>query len=611
MPGCIIVNLNSALSADALRRISGLADGVILSTRALSSTPDAAYRLITKQYAAEELMTFDRRALEMLASVSRTVADRMAHHPDAARQAQLFALFAGMRDASRRLAFALSLLTLLKRENPHRIALIGSETQVSALQAALGALPGVTISAHIVPPALRGNRKERAYRAIADHPLFATLASLLLNLRHRCKHGVQARATQTASPILIEASSRLESYLRVVIGNGSKGFVLTQRRHMAIHVDPLYRIAPSLRILFLDHVALKPRHLFAWLRLRHYLSPPLLTALADDMLRDAIPDATERGILNNLLMENASVTLWSWLAAEEVIRVVAPARLVLHNDNDLFERALLARARQAGILVTAIQHGAFTEPLNLDGFEADEYLVWGQGSEDLLRRFGRTRPRISSIGHPGYAKAAQDVVSRSKPDTPRILYATRSNSSETASYYPGREGDFFDLIEQAWPGAAAQLVIKPHPRANPMSWYRKRVQKFMAGTGAAVSVTTEPLMQQIAASDYVISTGGTTVLEAVALKRTCIFILPPGREDVMGWSRFRCLHLLSFGNSDGLRRLLAQPGAAWLDFDAPEIAQERLRFLEHFIRLSNVKQAEEIVAQLAASADQSPAAGGR
>jgi hypothetical protein len=487
---------------------------------------------------------------------------------------------------------------MLRRETSRHLVLVGKASATKEVAGWLNAAGGWTVECRSGEPAARHNLRERAYRLVADNPFFAALASLALTVRHRLQHPAHRGAPRQAK-LLVEASARMESYLRPLLKSRSDALVLAQRRHMPMHVDPLYRVDPAMRIRFLDHIALRPRHLLNWLLLRRWVSSSRLRVFARDMLERCAPNDANAPLLAALMVRDAGTSLWSWLAAEDLVREIAPSKAVLHNDNDLFERAILSRARRASIPVVCIQHGAFTEPMNLDGFEADEYLVWGKASEELLRRFGRTRPKISVVGHPGYAEIAAHATVRPSPGGKlEILYATRSNSSETASYYPGREADFLDFMQQAWPGAYARISIKPHPRANPQSWYRDRARAFSVATGAVASVTNRPLLESISLADYVICTGGTTVLEAVALKRACIFILPPGREDVMGWSRFSCLHTLRFGDRDALQGLLGDPGAAWLDFNDPAMAAERQRFLNHFIGLDRLLTPEQIIARL-------------
>ena len=593
----IIVNLGASRTIADLRMLCGLDQGPILSTCALPDPP-GAYLLITLQHSEQALMAIDDAALVLLAKVGDVVSGAMAREKDAGRQAQLFALFAGLRHAARHLAFAISLHDLLRRETSRHVVLVGAASATREVAGWLDTTGGWTVECRSGEPAAQHNLRERAYRLVADNPVFAALASLALTVRHRLQHPAHRDAPQKAK-LLVEASARMESYLKPFLKTRSSAFVLTQRRHMPMHVNPLYRIDPAVNIRFLDHIALRPRHLLNWLQLRRSVSSSRLRALADDILNQCAPNDVNAPLLAALMARNGGISLWSWLAAEDLIREAAPSKVVLHNDNDLFERAILARARQASIPAICIQHGAFTEPMNLDGFEADEYLVWGKASEELLRRFGRTRPKISVVGHPGYAEIAAHATVRSAPTAnPKILYATRSNSSETASYYPGREADFLNLILQAWPGPHAEISIKPHPRANPLSWYRGMAREFSATTGATASVTNRPLLESISLADYVICTGGTTVLEAVALNRTCIFILPPGREDVMGWSRFSCLHTLRFGDADTLRSLLGNPSHAWIDFSQPTIAAERQRFLNYFIGLETMLPPEKIMARL-------------
>ncbi|MBM3612874.1 MAG: hypothetical protein FJX19_07900 [Alphaproteobacteria bacterium] len=240
--------------------------------------------------------------------------------------------------------------------------------------------------------------------------------------------------------------------------------------------------------------------------------------------------------------------------------------------------------------MACVQHGAFSEPLNLDGAAACEYRVWGPAGAAFLRRHGRTRIALAVAGHPGLAARAARVTSAPERAGLRVLYATRANSTETATFYPDREAELLALLQAAWPGAAPRLAIKPHPRAHAPDWYRAAATRFARATGASVAVETGALLDAIERADLVISAGGTAVLESVALRRSCIFIAPPGRADLAGWSGFPCLHVLPFaeaaaGGGRALRTLLAAGRGALLDFGAPEIAAARARLLAAHIGL--------------------------
>jgi hypothetical protein len=237
----------------------------------------------------------------------------------------------------------------------------------------------------------------------------------------------------------------------------------------------------------------------------------------------------------------------------------------------------------------------------MDGSACDRYFVWGQGAKEFLTRYRPHCPQIEIVGQPDFAKAAKATT-----DLPplhegrwRVLYATRANSTETATYYPAREADFFDAIEAAWPkDGRLELVIKPHPRANPFSWYELRARQFSERTVAPARVTSKALSDEIPACHLVLTTGGTTILEAVALTRTAVYLVPPGRGDTVGWTKFSCLHTVWPNRLADLASMLAQRPLSLLDFSAGRIASERQRLLNHYISLGAVLPAEALVAKI-------------
>jgi len=537
------------------------------------------FRAVHDLLAPEALAAIDAEAMAALLAADAALERAALAATDRAEGARRAALLGGMRAASTRLAQALKLLAALEGLGVRRVLLAGDRDAVRRMAPLLlaGGIAVRLAGLRRIAPA--GAWRARLRDAVLARPLLAALGSLALEAAWRWRTGARAAPIRPAAT-LAEASARIAAHLPAPGAADASDTTVFLRRHQASHLAPLRAGRPGFAPLFLEHLGLRPRPLRRWLGLA-------IAGRRDDprARAAAILPATRTGrVLAALVATEARTGLRLLVAAEAMLDRVRPVRLLLSNDIEPSLRLLAFAARARGVAVACIQHGAFSEPLNLDGAAAGEYRVWGPAGAAFLRRHGRGRIALAVAGHPGLvARAARATTAPERPGL-RVLYATRANSTETATCYPDREADMLELLRTAWPGAAATLAIKPHPRAHAPGWYRAAALRFARATGASVEVETGALLDAIERADLVISAGGTAVLESVVLRRSCIFIAPPGRADLAGWSGFPCLHHLPFavaaaGSGRALRELLAAGRGALLDFDAPDIAAARARLL--------------------------------
>jgi len=429
---------------------------------------------------------------------------------------------------------------------------------------------------------------------VTSEPALTAIASIVL---HRTKGG-KAPQLGTAD-ILMEASSRHLPYLDAIRGEHAGVSVLFFSERRKDHIEKIAARRPDFPVALTDHDIFNARTLASTVKLGTHWTAKRLFALGLGALEGAgAVDALDRMLLA-LLLPGAAWRLFQSVAIGRLFERASPRSLILQSDNSAgFERIAIAHARRRGVPTSCLQHGTFTEPVNMDGAACDTYFVWGQGAKDFLTKYRPHTPRIEIVGQPDYAltaKTAKPLPER-REGRLQLLYATRANSPETASYYPMREADFFDAIEAAWPtDGNLELIIKPHPRANPWSWYERRARAFSERTNAPARVTMAPLADEISASHLVLTTGGTTVLEAVALQRTAIYLVPPGRGDTVGWTDFKCLLTIWPNDRAAFKALLAERPLALLDFSRVEVAAERARFLRYFINNTDVMPPGELL----------------
>ena len=235
--------------------------------------------------------------------------------------------------------------------------------------------------------------------------------------------------------------------------------------------------------------------------------------------------------------------------ARRAIQILRPKCLYVVDAYDLWARALVVAAREAGVLSIEVQHGIIEKNhsgyLHLEGEVApdrsqrspyspipDVIAVHGPGAKAALVEHGRYPPdSIKVTGSPNIEAARRRQGDRSEirsrlalaEDAYAVLYFGAPQHVHPADVEHVRA---FLAVCRSMPEIKA--LLRPHPAEGPE---RYRAAAIEAGVEAPVLSEADPL-ELILASDVVISHNSTTALDAMALERPVVHINMSGSPDL-------------------------------------------------------------------------------
>lgn len=607
MVDVVVLFVGDSPPPTAIRTRLGLSESAIVISEVRAVPRGAA-----GEVCVHEALSFDRLrelnglALETYQLFHLKFQDALRSHEKATLRGLLVTLFANQPAASQRLCRVLKLADAVRRVGAKSALLCGDARAVRAISRPLqSALTDIQVITRNLPGDIAQQKSlgERCYTWIAGNAILAGLSSVVIEIFNRLVAGSGSRTQPNG--LLVEASSRAISYIEATRNDpNSPPCRFIARRYSNIHLGQIRRKWRDFQVdYFVDHSLFRPFVLLVFFASLLWATRRRLRATALAMLTLKEREEHSNRIFALMCAEGERWPLLMWQGVRKAFMHARPKAVLLAGDFDAFQRVIVAYARSNGIPVSSVQHGVFTEPLSLDGFEVDNYFVWGEASRDFLIGNQRTRPRIHIVGGRQYASAEAQAEPRPCPDMEyTVLYATRANSREPATYYPDREEDFLDLLAESWPREKVRvtLVIKPHPRANSISWYRRMANEFMERTRSTAIVSTENLLQEMDRCDLVITTGGSAVLEAVVKKRSCILIVPPGRTDEAGWSKFPLVTLINPEDQPALPNLLQEPSSWHRDFTSPSVAAERSAVLDYFLSIRNERLPTDVLREVLA-----------
>lgn len=551
-------------------------------------------KLVHRQLTAESLVKIDQGALNLMGAAARSLS-ASAESSEGKRLHELAALSGGLLFASQRFSQLRKIALGVGKYKETVLTVCGEKEEAALVAQCLRSQGFQHVKVRVVKSARSGFLRERVRAFIVSSSVLVTLASMLLELRKTTrirdskKGGILFQATARLAPYIDAGLARIEQYPPI-------NFYSERRK---VGVNKLVERFPAFSCAYVDHLLFTPHVLMRWLWHLIKVRRIGLEEQAIDYIV-TLPGLSasheEKALLARLLTKGFRWRLAQSYCMARLFDRFRPAVIVNQADNVPFERIALFHARNRRIPDCCIQHGAFSEPMNLDGADAQVYFVWGESGREYLERYRKPAPQIEIVGQPDFLLMAKRAKSRKRQNNGvDVLYATRANSTESATYYGDREQDFFAMIRAAWPqNVVWSLTVKPHPRAYPVSWYQRMSRNFAEETGNEVRVSSSDLNEEIERHDLVISTGGTTVLDAVINMRTCIYIQPPGRNDIMQWKKFGCLHVVDYGDDEHLKSLLGRVENTLFNFEEESVQADRDRMLSHFFSYPAGEPAEHI-----------------
>ena len=236
--------------------------------------------------------------------------------------------------------------------------------------------------------------------------------------------------------------------------------------------------------------------------------------------------------------------------SRRAIEVLRPRCLYVVDAYDLWARALVVAAREAGVRSVEVQHGIIQQShsgyLHLDGEVApdrnqhspyspipDMIVVHGEGAKQALVEHGRYPPdSINVTGSPNIEAARRRQGDRSEIRS-RLGVA---DNAYVVLYFGAPHHVFPADVEHLRAFLACcrampeiKPLLRPHPADQGPRAYRAAAMS--AGVEAPV-LTQEDPFELILAADVVVSHNSTTVLDAMALERPVIHINMSGSPDL-------------------------------------------------------------------------------
>lgn len=228
----------------------------------------------------------------------------------------------------------------------------------------------------------------------------------------------------------------------------------------------------------------------------------------------------ERGDVQARVVDRLSHELQRW----------RPRSIVLDQDLTPLARATVAVARELRIPTLVVQHGAFFCRLGAAGPVADRVLAWNEASRRQLIGWGADRGRLIVTGPPHMAHLAR-LADASQPPVPSVqrrrllLLDTvpprdeRPDAVElaltSASY-----SRLLRSIETAAARVGAELIVKPHPRAD------------IAATASSIRRVSGDLASLLPRVDAVLSIGSTAGMEAALAGWPVVQVFPSAARGV-------------------------------------------------------------------------------
>ena len=553
-------------------------DGLILSDRQFYEQKSINIKLCEDILEKQELEAIDEKSLIILKDISEIFLNAACSTNDELTSQKSAVLYAGLQDTPLYFSQSLKYIEAIKKFNPKEVEIIhGVDSKIEISEIIIRYFSNLKIK--------KTNFSENKLSVFISNLILlcrtniflCALASIILEISPFKKNINKLKPASNKKNVLFECSGRLIPFIDAALKLSNVNSVFFLRRHMNIHLSEVRKNNRSLKIHFIHHYG------FSIGILLKYIETKINLRKENDISGKLnLKDNNWHNIISSLILKNSAGLIWEYHTSKKFYEKYCPITTILQADNSSIERFLTVFSRKSGVPVIAFQHGAFTEPLNLDGFGADLYVVWGKASVDFLRKNGRSKIGIKCSPTLRRLESVQSIQNITKNEF-TYLYATRANSTETASFYNDRENDFWEFILNNFQNETdAKLIIKPHPKANSFNWYKEK-SKTVISDNLQLCVTNSSLSKLIETTDFVISTGGTTVLDAVLQKKTCIYIIPPFRQDKAGWSNFSCLHTVDFGDHKKLKFILNNPQQMIINFDKKEFLDERIKFINYYL----------------------------
>ena len=402
--------------------------------------------------------------------------------------------------------------------------------------------------------------------------------------------------------ILVEISNLYKSYINDInsLCNNSPSIIFYSER-VKTGFRNFYKDINTRDYFFIDHQIFDYKILFSSIYI-YFTSRNLYGNLSKNIIDLMKLDQLDQIFLSTFLSKNLFWKFFQTVAVDTFFKDQPPSAILNQSDNIPFERITLYVARNLCINYFCIQHGAFSEPMNLDGADTENYFVWGQSSANSLLKYRENIKKVTQIGNPSFTHRSLKAL-RANFSTCKInlLYATRANSVETCSFYPNRELDFLTFILSSIDKSFFlynSMSIKPHPRSYPLEYYKKLLNLYHGKFYKKIIFNNSSIEKQIINNDIIITSGGTVVLDSIIQNRPCIFIIPPNRDDIIGWSNFDCVISVEYGDVSKLKKLLEYPISILENFYSPEIQNNRIKFLNHFFSFPHYFDFKSIINEI-------------
>jgi len=198
--------------------------------------------------------------------------------------------------------------------------------------------------------------------------------------------------------------------------------------------------------------------------------------------------------------------------------------IVLTGQNNIFEKCMIAAAKQRNLPVLIIQHGIGMGTFKtVDVIHNEIFAVWGDCFKESLLRLGLKEKNIAITGN----LAFDDLKEGHQQQVPHkyVLVTTgcyiEDRFLEKKAYFKVMHKVIHDLSQ-----LDEKIIIKLHPREKYIEEYRRIVSKIAGGSQKFTiirDVGKEEYHQLLGKSSIIITFGSSILLEAIALgKRTMI-----------------------------------------------------------------------------------------
>lgn len=212
-----------------------------------------------------------------------------------------------------------------------------------------------------------------------------------------------------------------------------------------------------------------------------------------------------RRVLDQIVAEDFPFLAERLTALRGALDRTPPRLVVVPFDANPPERLLLLEARRRGICTAVVLHGAPILPLNrLCDTQADHLLVGGQAYIDSYAAVGVPRERIHAVGLP-FLDRYRVLKRRPRRGPARVTIVTTDQPIEL------NIGKVLDLLLAI---TGVEVVVKLHPGESE-AIYREALAGRLNGRVRLIS--TVPLHEVLAESDFVLGGASTAMLEAMAM----------------------------------------------------------------------------------------------